>query len=80
METDLSKTLSYFLRHAPEEGGLKLDSQGFAPLEQVLETVQSRGWEDLSEEKLREKLTASSVERFEVQGEAVRACYGHSID
>ncbi|KAF8864111.1 Tpt1/KptA family RNA 2'-phosphotransferase [Acephala macrosclerotiorum] len=35
-EVAISKALSKLLRHAAEEAGLKLDAEGFAPLDQVL--------------------------------------------
>ncbi len=80
MKTKLSKTLSYLLRHAPQDGNLDLDEQGFADLEEVLAALIEMGWNNLSVEELQKKLLAPDVKRFEVQGEAVRACYGHSID
>jgi RNA:NAD 2'-phosphotransferase (TPT1/KptA family) len=38
-EVDVSKALSKLLRHAAEEQGIKLDDEGYAPLEQVVSTV-----------------------------------------
>lgn len=79
METGLSKTLSYFLRHNPDEGNLAVDGQGFVQLDDLLETLRGNGW-DLSREGLIERLDDPDVERFERMGPAVRATYGHSID
>lgn len=79
METGLSKTLSYFLRHNPDEGNLDVDKQGFVELDDLLETLRGNGW-DLSREDFIERLDDPDVERFERMGSAVRATYGHSID
>ncbi len=80
METKLSKTLSYFLRHAPGEADLEPGEQGFVRLENVASALQKKGWSKLNVNKLRKKLKDPNVERFEVRGDAVRATYGHSID
>jgi hypothetical protein len=42
-ETEVSKALSKLLRHAAEEQGIKLDSEGYAPLEQVV-SIGSTAW------------------------------------
>lgn len=79
METGLSKTLSYFLRHNPAEGNLAVDDQGFVELEDLLETLHDQGW-NLDREELVQRLDDPDVERFERVGSVVRATYGHSID
>lgn len=79
METGLSKTLSYFLRHNPAEGNLDVDEQGFVDLEDLLTTLRENGW-DMSREDFIERLDDPGVERFERMGSAVRATYGHSIE
>ncbi|MFB6346343.1 MAG: RNA 2'-phosphotransferase [bacterium] len=79
METGLSKTLSYFLRHNPNDGNLTVDDQGFVDLDDLLETLRQEGW-DLSREELIERIDDPDVERFERVESVVRATYGHSID
>ena len=80
METGLSKTLSYFLRHAPGEGNLEMDHQGFVSLGSLLELLRTEKGYELDREGFVEKLDDPEVERFERRGEAVRATYGHSVD
>lgn len=80
METDLSKTLSYFLRHAPEEGGLSMDDQGYVPAHELIECLRDRKWSDLTEGELLDRIGDPDVERFERVGSRVRASYGHSVD
>lgn len=79
MEKSLSRTLSYFLRHAPGEAGLHMNKQGFVKLDELVEALGSRG-KGVSEKELREKIKTPGVERFEVVGEQVRALYGHSVE
>lgn len=80
METKLSKTLSYLLRHNPGEGNLEMDPQGFVNVDSLLDALADRGWSALDRDTLVEKLDDPSVERFERRGSAVRATYGHSVD
>jgi len=41
--TDLSKFLSYVLRHKPESIGLKLDSEGWADIAELMAKQQANG-------------------------------------
>lgn len=78
METALSKTLSYYLRHSPGDGNLEVDEQGFVDLDDLVETLRDEGWE-LDREGLIERIDDPDVERFERVDTVVRATYGHSI-
>lgn len=40
--TELSKEVSYALRHAPQEFGLKLDKEGFASIDDLLLSLNTR--------------------------------------
>lgn len=67
-----SKKLSWLLRHGATEAGVKLDPEGWARIDDVLRTLRmSRAMFDLAVETNEKK-------RFEVDGELVRACQGHS--
>lgn len=77
----LSQEISYALRHAPWEYELELDSEGFVPTVQLLEAINENG-------KHGRPITVSDIEyiiansdktRFEIQGDRVRALYGHTI-
>lgn len=80
METRLSKTLSYFLRHAPGDADLEMDEQGYVSLESLLEALRDEGWDSLDRESFIQRLDDPEVERFERRGSAVRATYGHSVE
>lgn len=46
--TELSKEISYALRHAPWEFELELDAEGWVPVEQLIDSLQhSKQWKDI---------------------------------
>ena len=83
MSTELkkrSKSLSYWLRHAPEKGGLTLDAQGWAPVDAVLAALEAKR---LPTDKalLLRVVEDNDKQRFELSedGSQIRARQGHSI-
>jgi RNA:NAD 2'-phosphotransferase (TPT1/KptA family) len=71
----LSKYLSYILRHNPK--GLMLDKEGFAKIEEVM-GILSKRFKGISEEDIKELIDSSDKERFEMREDKIRARYGHS--
>jgi putative RNA 2'-phosphotransferase len=73
----ISKTLSYWLRHAPEAGNLVLDPAGWAPVDTVLASLQ-----DVSFDELDHVVATNDKQRFEFSPdlERIRARQGHSIE
>lgn len=80
-ETTLSKTLSYWLRHAPQEAGLTLDTNGWADVDGVLAALEAKGLSD-SFERLVRVVELSDKQRFELSPDAarIRARQGHSVE
>ena len=78
--TGLSKYLSYILRHHPEEADLELDEEGFASLEKVLSNIKTTKHSWASEEDIMRLINESEKTRFEIDGDKIRALYGHSVD
>jgi putative RNA 2'-phosphotransferase len=76
----LSRLLSLMLRHRPEEFGLELDPEGFAPIDDVLRALKKQ-FPEVSEADLRR--VVESVDpgkgRFSILDGDIRANYGHSI-
>jgi putative RNA 2'-phosphotransferase len=76
----LSKFISLVLRHRPEEFGLTLDSDGFAPFDALLTVVKER----FSGEAIRQDVESviagdeHGKKRFEMIDGRVRAVFGHS--
>lgn len=79
--TQLSKFLSYTLRHHPESIGLELDSHGWAHIPTLIHKANREG-KDLSREKLQKVLESGTKNRFTLSddGGYIRAGYGHSIE
>jgi putative RNA 2'-phosphotransferase len=76
----ISKTLSLWLRHKPDAGGLRLSPEGWAKTEDVLKTLQNRnlpGDPDI----LEMVVETNDKKRFEFSedGLFIRASQGHSV-
>ncbi|RSK33291.1 RNA 2'-phosphotransferase [Hymenobacter metallilatus] len=78
--TELSKLLSYALRHRPEELGLTLTAQGWVPVSNLLAALQAR---DASITLARLQVVVASNDKkrfaFSEDGQLIRASQGHSV-
>jgi putative RNA 2'-phosphotransferase len=76
----VSKRLSYWLRHAPEAAGLKLDLAGWASTEAILEALRDSRLPTTASE-LQAIVARNDKQRFELSkaGDRIRARQGHSI-
>lgn len=78
--TKISKTLSYWLRHAPQEGGLTLDANGWTNVDALLAALADKrlpaDWDTLLA-----VVETNDKQRFELSpdGERIRARQGHSV-
>jgi len=79
--TDLSRAVSHALRHEPWLYELELDDEGWAPVEDLLFALRQEreDWNHLAKQDLALMLKASDKQRHEIQGDKIRALYGHSI-
>ncbi|MDD3172671.1 MAG: RNA 2'-phosphotransferase [Herbinix sp.] len=77
---ELSKEVSYALRHAPWEYELELDSEGWVSATQLLEALSNSGkWRNVNLEDLQYMINTSEKKRHEINNNKIRAIYGHSI-
>lgn len=78
---ELSKEISYALRHAPWEYELELDEQGFVLIAQLLHALNESGSYDrlITKDDLEKIIESSEKKRHEIVGDKIRALYGHSI-
>lgn len=78
--TRISKSLSYWLRHKPDAGGLTLDDAGWSPVADVLAALAKAGLPD-DAETLNAVVADSDKKRFELSadGARIRARQGHSV-
>ena len=76
----LSKRISYWLRHAPEQAGLTPDDYGWVSLPQLLRALQAGG-QPLSLPELLTLNRGTDKVRWEIDeaGGRIRATHGHSI-
>lgn len=78
--TQLSKEVSYALRHAPWEYELEMDEEGWVVVEQLLEALNSsKEWRSITQDNLIEMIVSSEKKRHEILNGKIRAYYGHSI-
>ncbi|KQX45798.1 MULTISPECIES: RNA 2'-phosphotransferase [unclassified Paenibacillus] len=82
VQIQLSKFMSKILRHSPEEFGLSIDpidgSCAIADLIEVLR-VQTK-WSEIRVSNIEEVVARCEKQRFEINGDRIRARYGHSHD
>ncbi|MGA2069202.1 MAG: RNA 2'-phosphotransferase [Thermoguttaceae bacterium] len=79
--TELSRAVSYALRHAPWLYELELDDEGWASIESLLSALRGErpAWSNVTETDLARMIAASSKRRHEISGSKIRALYGHSV-
>lgn len=78
--TELSKEISYALRHAPWEYELEMDEEGWVPVEQLLDALhRDDKWKNISEGDLATMIQTSEKKRHEICNGKIKAHYGHSI-
>lgn len=78
----LSRTISYVLRHNPAEFGLTLDVEGWVSIEDLLGALRRRSsrWDSLRVDDLGRMMAQSEKQRFEMRDGKMRAFYGHSVE
>lgn len=76
----ISKTLSYWLRHRPDVGGLTLDAQGWASVDQLLSALGHK--HGVGFDRLLAVVETNDKQRFEFSAdlEQIRARQGHSVE
>lgn len=79
-DVELSKEISYALRHAPWEYELEMDEEGWVPIEQLLDALHRKNdWKSITQEDIQQMIDISEKKRHEIVGSRIRAFYGHSI-
>ncbi len=79
--TNLSRTISYILRHHPEEYNLELDENGFVDINLLLEAINNKKEfnRQVTIVDIDYILNNSDKKRWEIVNNKIRALYGHSI-
>lgn len=77
---ELSRGVSYALRHAPWEYELEMDEEGWVSIEQLLEALRrEEKWKNIYEADLSKMIEESEKKRHEIKNGKIRAFYGHSV-
>lgn len=78
---DLSRVVSHALRHEPWLYELELDEEGWAPVDHLLMALREKGgdWEAVDRGWLERMIAGGAKRRHELDGEFIRALYGHSV-
>ena len=77
---NLSKHLSYILRHNPEEADLELDRMGFTDLNELIQSLKRTKYSWADKDDIELLIKKSDKDRFEIRSNKIRALYGHSVD
>lgn len=78
-QINISKTISYALRHKPEEFGLTLDNEGWVDIDVFIEAFANHSHPiHISENDIKAIIDSSEKKRFEISNGKIRATYGHS--
>lgn len=79
--TEISKFLSFVLRHKPESIGLSIDPEGWVKIQDLI-TKGNESGQSLTKELIDQVVQTSDKKRFELSddGNAIRAAQGHSTD
>lgn len=72
MGHEISRTLSYLLRHGATEAGLSMDAAGWVEVDELLRHLR------LGRGALEAAVASNTKGRLELRGERVRCCQGHS--
>lgn len=79
--SEISRVLSHALRHAPEDYGLELDPEGWAPVGDVIHALRRMGreWEAVDGTLLHEVVDTAAKKRHQMRDGRIRAVHGHSM-
>jgi putative RNA 2'-phosphotransferase len=79
-EVSLSKFMTKLLRHTPEQYGLILDPEdGSCMLDDLLSVlVKTPRWSEVTVGDIRQVVAGCEKQRFEIEGDRIKARYGHS--
>ncbi|HEY4784837.1 MAG TPA: RNA 2'-phosphotransferase [Bacteroidales bacterium] len=81
-KTELSKVISYILRHAPEEYTLKMDNEGWVDIDILIEVIKIKHVEfgTITHKTILDLVNSFDKKRHEIKGNRIRALYGHSLE
>ncbi|MNV11770.1 RNA 2'-phosphotransferase [compost metagenome] len=80
-EQKLSKFFSLILRHQSEKFGINLDPEGYCTISSLISSVNSQPqWGHVDKFDIEQVVKNCSKQRYEINGDLIRARYGHSSE
>jgi putative RNA 2'-phosphotransferase len=78
---EISKFLSYVLRHKPQAIGIALDDEGWVPIDELLAAAENARHR-ITRDQLEEVVATNDKKRFSLStdGRMIRANQGHSVE
>lgn len=78
---NISRTISYILRHHPEEYNLELDEHGYVNIDLLLKAISNKNnhMRPLTRDDLNHIIETADQERWEIKDNKIRAYCGHSL-
>ena len=78
-EQNVSRRMTYILRHNPAEFGIVLDANGYCTTDELLQAVQQQPkWRAVTLDNVVDVVRHCAKQRFELRDGLIRARYGHS--
>lgn len=78
---ELSKELSYILRHNPQKIGLAIDNEGWVDIIELVSCLRTKSqFSCLTIDDVVEMIKFSEKKRHEIVNGRIRALYGHSLE
>ena len=74
----IGKTISYILRHHPEEFDIELDDEGWVDYHQLLSCLDKQ-YPGITIDDIYQIMSKSDKKRYEIKDGKIRAYYGHTI-
>ena len=80
-KTQLSKTMSYILRHHPQDFGLELEIDGTVAVPDLVQALQQK-FDNINKKDIEKVVQEDEKGRFSFleKGKKIRANYGHSVE
>lgn len=75
----LSKAVAHALRHEPQFYSLKLDSEGWVMLSDLVSSLNTKGI-IVADDAIMQMIEQSEKKRYQISDGRIRAYYGHSTD
>lgn len=78
-EEDLSRLMSFILRHKPEQFDLKLAKDGSCLIAELISAIKTNSrWSNVTEDDIQQVVANCSKQRYKIEGNRIKANYGHS--